>query len=220
MIRATLFNDAACPWGYSANPALRVLEWRYGGQLEWRLVMIGLREEAIPGDVVRSQVRLRRFRDLYGMPFTLAPKPRTAGTGRGCRAVVAARHRLGDDFQRGTIYTSDQAHHSVAGVYDMKGEKEIKGALGMIKFVNPHGSITITVKNADGTTTDWTFTTGSATTLAQRGISKIGPHALKVGEPLTAKFIPARNGSPLGFLKSITRADGTVMNISSGNPAD
>ena len=113
-----------------------------------------------------------------------------------------------------------QAHHSLAGVYDMKAEKEIAGTLTKIQFVNPHGSMTITVKNADGTTTDWTFTTGSATTLADRGISKVGPNALKVGEALTAKFIPARNGSPLGFLKSITRADGSVLNISNGNPND
>jgi len=113
-----------------------------------------------------------------------------------------------------------QAHHSLAGVYDMKAEKEIAGTLTAIKFVNPHGSMTITVKNPDGTTTDWTFTTGSATTLADRGISKIGPNALKSGEPVTAKFIPARNGAPLGFLKSITRADGTVLNISAGNPND
>ena len=113
-----------------------------------------------------------------------------------------------------------QAHHSLAGVYDMKAEKEIAGTLTKIQFVNPHGSMTITVKNPDGTATDWVFTTGSATTLADRGISKVGPNALKVGEPLTAKFIPARNGSPLGFLKSITRADGTVMNISAGNPND
>ena len=115
---------------------------------------------------------------------------------------------------------SVQAHHSLAGVYDMKAEKEIVGTLTMIKFVNPHGSMTITVKNPDGTMTDWTFTTGSATTLADRGISKVGPNALKVGEPLTAKFIPARNGAPLGFLKSITRADGSVLNISNGNPND
>ena len=113
-----------------------------------------------------------------------------------------------------------QAHHSLAGVYDMKAEKEMNGTLTAIKFVNPHGSMTITVKNADGTTTDWTFTTGSATTLADRGISKVGPNALKVGEPLNAKFIPARNGAPLGFLKSITRADGTTLNISAGNPND
>jgi hypothetical protein len=113
-----------------------------------------------------------------------------------------------------------QAHHSLAGVFDMRAEKEVAGTLTKILFVNPHGSMTITVKNADGTTIDWVFTTGSATTLADRGISKVGPKALKVGEPLTAKFIPARNGSPLGFLKSITRADGTVMSIGTGAAAE
>ena len=113
-----------------------------------------------------------------------------------------------------------QAHHSLAGVFDMKAEKEIDGTLTAIKFVNPHGSMTITVKNPDGTTIDWVFTTGSATSLADRGISKVGPNALKVGEPLHAKFIPARNGSPLGFLKSVTRADGQTLNISQGAASD
>src|ERR1051326_4004246 len=113
-----------------------------------------------------------------------------------------------------------QAHHSLAGVYDMSAEKEIQGTLTKIQFVNPHGSMTITVKNPDGTTIDWTFTTGSATPLADRGISKVGPNALKIDEPLTAKFIPARNGKPLGFLKSITRANGQVLSISYGNPND
>src|ERR1700750_2142459 len=45
-----------------------------------------------------------------------------------------------------------QAHHSLAGVYDMKAEKEIAGTLTKIQFVNPHGSMTISVKNPDGTT--------------------------------------------------------------------
>ena len=62
---------------------------------------------------------------------------------------------------------------------------KVTGALSKIQFVNPHGSITVTVKNADGITTDWTFTTGSATALAQRGITKVGPKALKIGEQLT-----------------------------------
>ena len=113
-----------------------------------------------------------------------------------------------------------QAHHSLAGVFDMKAEKEIDGTLTAIKFVNPHGSMTISVKNADGTATDWVFTTGSATSLADRGISKVGPNALKVGETLHAKFIPARNGSPLGFLKSIKRADGSVLSLSAGGAND
>ena len=95
MIRATVFNDAGCPWGYSANPAFRVLEWRYGAQIEWRLVMIGLRDEV--SERMRQQfdpaavARLLVFRNRYGMPFSLQPKARAASTGRGCRTVVAAR---------------------------------------------------------------------------------------------------------------------------------
>jgi hypothetical protein len=112
-----------------------------------------------------------------------------------------------------------QAHHSLAGVYDMKAEKEVTGTLTIIKFVNPHGSMHVAVKNADGTTTEYVFTTGSATTLAGRGIGK-NSDVLRAGDVITAKFIPTRNGSPLGFLKSITKADGTVITISAGNPND
>lgn len=110
-----------------------------------------------------------------------------------------------------------QAHHSTAGVYDPGKEVTVKGALTKLQFVNPHGSITVAVKNADGTTTDWTFTTGSATALASQGITKVGPNALKIGEEVTVLGTPARDGSPLGGLKSLTRADGTVLGNVGGN---
>src|SRR5678809_1066278 len=104
-----------------------------------------------------------------------------------------------------------QAHHSLAGVYDMKAEKEISGTVEKVQFVNPHGSLTISVKGADGTPTEWVFTLGSATALAQRGVGKTGPNALHNGDAISVKFIPARNGSPLGFLKSVTMPDGRVV---------
>jgi hypothetical protein len=110
-----------------------------------------------------------------------------------------------------------QAHHSTAGVYDPAKEVKVTGALSKLQFVNPHGSIVVAVKNADGTTTDWTFTTGSATALASQGISKVGPNALKIGEEVTVSGTPARNGSPLAGLKSLTRADGTVLGNTGGN---
>ena len=96
VIETTLYTDAACPWAYSAGPALRVLEWRYRDQLSWRLVMIGLREDASElvargYDPTRAVGNLARFRQRYGMPFDLVPKERAAGTGLGCRAVVAAK---------------------------------------------------------------------------------------------------------------------------------
>jgi 2-hydroxychromene-2-carboxylate isomerase len=95
MIAATLYSDPACPWAYSANPALRVIEWRYGEQLDWRLVLIGLTEDAsqyeargyTPERAALGQLRFRRF----GMPFSPSPKARISATARACRAVVAAR---------------------------------------------------------------------------------------------------------------------------------
>ena len=95
MIEATLYTDAGCPWAYSANPALRVLEWRFGDQLSWRLVMIGLREEPSEAavrtyDPGRALARYRSYEMRYGMPFGLVAKARPSGTGRGCRAVIAA----------------------------------------------------------------------------------------------------------------------------------
>ena len=113
-----------------------------------------------------------------------------------------------------------QAHHSLAGVYDMKAEKELSGAVESVKFVNPHGSLTVAVKNADGTSTNWVMTLGSATALAQRGIGKTGPNALHAGDNVSIKFIPARNGAPLGFLKSVTFPDGHVVVVSAGNAND
>jgi len=115
------------------------------------------------------------------------------------------------------VSASLEAHHSTAGVYDPGKEVTVKGALTKLQFVNPHGSITVAVKNADGTTTDWTFTTGSATALASQGITKVGPNALKLGEEVTVVGTPARDGSPLGGLKTLTRADGTVYGNAGGN---
>lgn len=111
-----------------------------------------------------------------------------------------------------------QAHHSLAGVYDMKTEKEISGAVDKLQFVNPHGSLSIMVKNQDGSATSWVFTLGSATALAQRGVGKTGPNALHVGDSITVKFLPAKDGSPLGFLRSVTYADGHTIQVSGGNP--
>ena len=113
-----------------------------------------------------------------------------------------------------------QAHHSLAGVYDMKAEKEISGTVEKVQFVNPHGSLTILVKNPDASTTEWVFTLGSATALAQRGVGKIGPNALHTGDAITVKCIPAKDGHPLGFLKSVTYPDGHVVVVSGGGPND
>jgi 2-hydroxychromene-2-carboxylate isomerase len=95
-IDVTCFTDPGCPWAYSENPALAVLRWRYGDQLRWRLVMIGLMEDP-SGYVERGYTPVRAaqggllFRDRYGMPFAAMPRARVLATARACRAIIAAR---------------------------------------------------------------------------------------------------------------------------------
>jgi protein-disulfide isomerase-like protein with CxxC motif len=94
-ITVTHASDPGCPWAWSASPHHAVLRWRYGDQLAWRLALIGLAESAddytargyTPATGALGYMRFRR----YGMPFDTAPRERTIGTGRACRAIVAAR---------------------------------------------------------------------------------------------------------------------------------
>jgi 2-hydroxychromene-2-carboxylate isomerase len=95
-IDVTYLNDCGCPWGYSASPALAVLRWRYGQQLDWRLVLIGLAESAeryleYGFTTTRFAQGYATFRDRYGMPFVTEPRARVTATARVCRAVIATR---------------------------------------------------------------------------------------------------------------------------------
>jgi 2-hydroxychromene-2-carboxylate isomerase len=95
VIDVTHFTDPGCPWAYSAWPAHTTLRWRYGGQLRWKLVMIGLTEDAgqyaargyTPTQSALGYGRFRRF----GMPFQITPKARLSATSPACRAIVATR---------------------------------------------------------------------------------------------------------------------------------
>ncbi len=101
-IDVTHFSDPGCPWAYSASPAHAVLRWRYGDQLRWRLVTIGLTEQAdqyvrrgyTPARSARGYVRFRR----RGMPFATQPRTRVTATGLACRAIVATR-RLAPELE-------------------------------------------------------------------------------------------------------------------------
>jgi predicted DsbA family dithiol-disulfide isomerase len=114
MISATLYSDPACPWAYSESPALRVIEWRYGDQLDWRLVLVGLTEDATQYErrgytPIRGALGQAMFRRRYGMPFAPAPKARLSATSRACRAVVAAR--MSDPGSEWRAFRAIQLHN-------------------------------------------------------------------------------------------------------------
>ena len=100
-----------------------------------------------------------------------------------------------------------QAHHAVAGVYDLTKEVVLEGRLKKLNFTNPHASIELTVPNKDGTFTEWKLTTASVTNLTREGINK---DSIKPGEILKVTILPARNGNPAGFIRNLQLGDRNI----------
>jgi 2-hydroxychromene-2-carboxylate isomerase len=94
-ISSTHITDPGCPFAYGGEALVTTLRWRYGDQVDWRLVMIGLAED--PSEYEDRGYTAEWMTQAWlgfrhtGMPFTLAPRSRVIATGRACRVVVAAR---------------------------------------------------------------------------------------------------------------------------------
>ena len=100
-----------------------------------------------------------------------------------------------------------QAHHSLAGVYDLKKVERATGIVQKFAFTNPHGALHIEIKNAQGEAKVWQLTTGSANVLTNAGVSATGPNRVKQGDTIQVTFNPAISGATLGFLRSIVLPD-------------
>src|SRR5262245_13908344 len=74
-----------------------------------------------------------------------------------------------------------QAHHAVAGVYDLNKEITLEGRLKKLNFVNPHAQIILSVpdKKVKGKIVDWVLTTASVANLTREGVNK---ESMKPGE--------------------------------------
>lgn len=101
----TFYIDPVCPFGYAATPDVTALRWRYGNDLRWRIVVIGLSEDTgEPRDrgaftpTVAAQFSAGLV-ERFGMPASVGPRDRHATSGRACRAIVAVRRTQPDlDF--------------------------------------------------------------------------------------------------------------------------
>jgi 2-hydroxychromene-2-carboxylate isomerase len=126
-------TDPGCPWAYSASPALAVLQWRYGDQLSWRMVTIGLTERHeqyvergyTPARSAKGQRRFRRF----GMPFAPQLKERPAATARMCRAIHAVR-RQDPEREREAFRALQFAQFTTDLVMDV--DDSLRAALGRV----------------------------------------------------------------------------------------
>jgi len=111
-----------------------------------------------------------------------------------------------------TLLTSSVAlaHHSLAGVYDIRKEGELTGVVTKVEFTNPHGAMHVEV-DKDGAKTVWILTTGSANTLSSLGFGRGGPNTVVAGDTVSITYFPSRNDKPLGFIRSITLPNKTTV---------
>ena len=111
------------------------------------------------------------------------------------------------------------AHHAVAAQYDMNKPIEFEGSLVQTEFVNPHSMLHLEVTNTDGTKVVWKFQSGAIGTLRRLGLIRSSAEGgLKVGDRVTATGFAARNGTPMGFLKTLKMPDGRVITTWFGDP--
>lgn len=141
-LHVTHFTDPGCPWAWSASPAIAALKWRYGDQLDWRDVMIGLTESGTvyeergytPDRMARGY---RAFRDR-GMPFSTAVRERVHGTWPMCRVVVATR-RLAPEREYAVFRALQLAQFTGTGF--LEDYADLREAIAWVPGIDPDAII-------------------------------------------------------------------------------
>jgi len=100
------------------------------------------------------------------------------------------------------------AHHSFAVFFDDQTIIEVTGSVTDFHFTNPHAIISFSVKNAKGQIESWRAETNAVTLLRRRGWTK---DSLTIGETVTIEGWRSRDGSNYMRMRTVKRADGTVL---------
>jgi hypothetical protein len=102
------------------------------------------------------------------------------------------------------------SHHAVQAQFDVGKMSTFTGTLAKTELINPHPYLHFDVK-AGAKTTRWEIEAPALVALRRLGLIK----RLKVGETYTVQYAPARNGTPLGLIRSIRLPSGETIVTSS-----
>jgi Family of unknown function (DUF6152) len=101
------------------------------------------------------------------------------------------------------------AHHGNAA-YDDRNPITIKGMVTEFAWTNPHVQIYLDVKDDKGGVAHWSVETYSPGKLVRAGWAK---DSVKIGDQVSINLIPARNGSPVGFLHKLVLPSGKELGL-------
>lgn len=96
-------------------------------------------------------------------------------------------------------------HHSFTAEYDFEKPITLQGTVVKWELINPHGWITVDVKDANGKVVRWAVETGNPNALLRAGWRK---DSLKPGDEVTIEGYLAKDGTPTANGVQVTLADG------------
>jgi hypothetical protein len=96
------------------------------------------------------------------------------------------------------------AHHSSAA-YDMEHPVNMKGVVTNMEWTNPHVFIFLNVKDDNGSVEEWRVEGNSPNMLVRTGWKR---EMIKAGDQLLVNGAPAKNGSKVMRLITLTLANG------------
>lgn len=103
------------------------------------------------------------------------------------------------------------AHHSYS-VFDLTQQRSVSGSIAKVEWSNPHTFVWVYVPGKRGQQDLYAFENGSVNMLKRYGWTA---STLAVGEKVTVKYFPLRDGRNGGSFIQATHADGRVT---SGDP--
>ena len=100
------------------------------------------------------------------------------------------------------------AHHSQPGFDPNDPPMEMKGMVAEYRWRNPHVLFFWDVKDENGKVVRWVGEFASIASALARGMTK---DTFKVGEEVTVTAVQATAGTPVGMIRKVVKADGTVI---------
>ena len=111
----------------------------------------------------------------------------------------------------GVLVAPALAHHSAAAEYDISKSVSLQGKITKVEWVNPHVRFYVDVTDADGKVVNWEIETGGPGAFLRQGFNR---NTLKIGDSISVKAYPAKDGDKLGDATEIILSDGRKMNAS------
>ena len=98
------------------------------------------------------------------------------------------------------------AHHGTSAYEEHP--KTLQGTVTGFEWSNPHCQILFDAVDDKGNTLHWSCETLSPSRLVRAGWTRT---SLKTGDKISITLLPAKNGTPVGYLEELVLADGTKL---------